>query len=104
MGLMARDRILSANAGAIQEICRRYRVRELSLFGSALGNKFGPESDFDLLVEFQPDACIGLVEYGQLQIELGSLLGRKVDLVSKPGLKPLIREAVLKTAEPIYAG
>lgn len=104
MGSIIKDGIISANANAIQEICRRYRVRELSLFGSALGEKFGPETDFDLLVEFQPDARVGLMEFGQLQMELSELLGRRVDLVSKRGLKPLIREAVLKIAEPLYAG
>src|SRR3954451_10411372 len=87
----------------ITEICRRYHVRELMLFGSALRQDFRPDSDFDLLVEFEPDARIGLFEYGDLQEVLSSTLGRKVDLFSKRGLKPLIRDQVLSSAEPVHA-
>lgn len=87
----------------IAEICRRYHVRELMLFGSALREDFRPDSDFDLLVEFEPDAPIGLIELGNMEGELEDLFGRKVDLVPKQGLKPLIRDNVLNSAEPVYA-
>ena len=62
-----------------------------------------PDSDIDLLVEFLPDAAIDLVDYAGLMLDLSHLLGRKVDLVSKNGLKPLIRDAVLQEARPLYA-
>jgi uncharacterized protein len=88
----------------IEEICRKYHVRELSLFGSALRDDFRPDSDYDLLVEFEPDAPIGLIGLGNMEGELEDLLGRKVDLVPKEGLKPRIRDNVLNTAEPVYAG
>ncbi len=87
----------------IGEICRRHGVRELLLFGSALGPDFRPDSDIDLLVEFLPDKEIGLFEYAGMERELEELLQRKVDLVSKRGLKPRIRESVLSRTEGIYA-
>jgi hypothetical protein len=58
----------------------------------------------DFLVEFAPGSQIGLLELGKFQEELEVLLQRKVDLVSKPGLKPLIRQSVLQQAELVYAG
>ena len=87
----------------IAEICRRYHVRELMLFGSALREDFRPDSDFDLLVEFELDAKIGLIELGNMEGELEDLFGRKVDLVPKQGLKPRVRDNVLNSAEPVYA-
>jgi predicted nucleotidyltransferase len=85
------------------DLCRRYQVRELSLFGSAARGEMRPESDIDLLVEFLPTAQIDLVDYAGLMLDLSRLLGRKVDLVSKNGLKPLIRDTVLEEARLVYA-
>jgi uncharacterized protein len=82
----------------LADLCRRYGVREPSLFGSAVRNEMRPESDIDLLVEFLPAAHVDLVDYAGLMLDLARLLGRKVDLVSKNGLKPLIRSAVLEEA------
>lgn len=87
----------------IAELCRRYQVRELSLFGSTARGEARPDSDIDLLVEFLPEATIDLVDYNSLMLELSRVLGRKVDLVSKKGLKPMIRDAVLAEARPLYA-
>jgi uncharacterized protein len=84
-------------------LCRRYRVRRLALFGSALREDFGPDSDLDLLVTFAPDAQIGFLALGQLRRELMALFQRPVDLVPQDGLKSQIREAVLDSAELIYA-
>jgi len=84
-------------------LCRRYRVRELSLFGSAARGEMRPDSDIDLLVEFLPNADVGLVEHAGLMLDLARLLGRKVDLVSKNGLKPRIRSSVLRDAQLVYA-
>jgi uncharacterized protein len=88
---------------AIAEICRRYYVHELSVFGSAARGDMKPESDVDILVEFEPDAPIGLWEFGHMEGELSVLLGRKVDLVSKRGLKPRVRPYVLRDAKVVYA-
>lgn len=86
----------------LADLCRRYHVRELSVFGSAARGEMRPESDIDLLVEFLPGAKVDLFDYSGLMLDLSKLIGRKVDLVSKKGLKPLIRESV-KEARPVYA-
>jgi predicted nucleotidyltransferase len=62
-----------------------------------------PDSDIDLLVEFLPDAAVGSVEHAGLTLDLQQLLGRKVDLVSKNGLKPRIRPYILADAQLVYA-
>jgi predicted nucleotidyltransferase len=62
-----------------------------------------PDSDIDLLVEFQPEAGADLVDHAGLMLDLSRLLGRNVDLVSKRGLKPLIRASVLEQARLVYA-
>ncbi len=85
------------------DLCRRYQVRELSLFGSAARGEMRPSSDLDLLVEFLPNAQVDLVDYAGLMLDLSRLLCRKVDLVSKNGLKPLIRDSVLEDARLVYA-
>jgi len=95
---------ISGKLPQIAEICRRYGVHELLLFGSALGAGFSAASDVDLLVDFLPSARVGLIQFGRLQEELEALLHRKVDLVPKRGLKPLLRESILERAEPVYAG
>ena len=87
----------------IAEFCRRWNVTELALFGSVLREDFGPESDVDVLVTFAPHARVGLITLGKMEIELAQLLGRKVDLVTKGGLKSLIRDEVLAGAEVLYA-
>jgi predicted nucleotidyltransferase len=91
------------DAVELADLCRKYFVRELSLFGSAVRGEMRPDSDIDLLVEFLPDAEIDLVDYASLMLELSQLIGRKVDLVSKRGLKPLIRPFVLQEARSLYA-
>jgi predicted nucleotidyltransferase len=87
----------------IADLCRRYRVQRIHLFGSALRDDFGPDSDVDVLVEFAPEAQIGFVALSRMQRELSDLFQRPVDLVPRDGLKPAIREAVLSSAEVIYA-
>ena len=87
----------------IADFCQRHRIRWLALFGSVLRDDFGPESDVDVLVEFEPRARLGLIAYASIQRELSELLQRPVDLVTRDGLKPLIKRAVLDSAEVIYA-
>lgn len=87
----------------LADLCRRYRVRELSFFGSAARGEMRPDSDIDMLVEFLPDADIDLVDYAGLMLDLSRLLEKKVDLVSKNGLKPRIRASVLQQAQLLYA-
>ena len=87
----------------LADLCRRYRVRELSLFGSAARGEMRAGSDIDILVEFLPDSGADLFDHAGLMLDLAHLLGRRVDLVSKNGLKPLIRDSVLEEARLLYA-
>ncbi len=87
----------------ITDLCRRYHVRELSIFGSALRDDFDLESDIDLLVDFMPEAQIGYLTLLRMQREFSTLLNRRVDLVPKGGLKPKIRKEIISQAQVIYA-
>jgi len=87
----------------IAEIRRRYHVKELAVFGSAARSELRPDSDVDLLVEFLPEARVDLVQHFAAERELSELLGRKVDLVSKRGLRSALREEVLSPARLVYA-
>jgi len=98
-----RAKSLNLNAEAIAALCRRYHVRELALFGSAVREDFRPDSDIDLLIEFEPETKVGFMTLARLQRELSIVLGRRVDLVPKGGLKPIIRRSVLDSAEVLYA-
>jgi predicted nucleotidyltransferase len=86
----------------IPEFCRRNRIRRLALFGSVLRDDFGPESDVDVLVEFEPGACVGLLRLAGMEIELGEMLGRKVDLNTPGFLSDYYRDQVLAEAEVQY--
>jgi hypothetical protein len=90
----------------IAGFCRRWHIRELALFGSALRSDFGPDSDVDVLVAFSPEAEWGLLEHVQMQQELQTLFHRKVDLISKRALERkrnwLLRRAILSTAETLF--
>ncbi len=87
---------------AIEEFCRRHRIRRLSLFGSAGRGDFGPESDIDVLVEFEPGARIGFLALSRMQRELTELFRRPVDLVPRSGLKPGIRTQILREEKVLY--
>ena len=88
---------------SLAAVCRRYGVRELSLFGSAARGEMRPESDIDIMVEFEPGVRVGLIQFESLAGELEALAGRRVDLVTKRGLRPWIRPEVLQDARVIYA-
>jgi predicted nucleotidyltransferase len=87
----------------IAGFCQRHRISSLSVFGSVLRDDFSPDSDIDVLVEFQPGAEVGFLALSRMQRELSELLQRPVDLVPRNGLKPRIRESVLSSAEVVYA-
>jgi len=87
----------------IAAFCRRNQVRSLALFGSVLREDLTPYSDVDVLVEFEPGAPVGFLALGRMQRELSALLGRPVDLVPLDGLKPMVCEEVLPSAEVLYA-
>ena len=83
------------------DFCRRNHIRKLALFGSALRDDFSPNSDLDLLVEFDPDHTPGLAFFA-MQDELSALLGRPVDLNTPNFLSPHFRDQVLAQAEVLY--
>lgn len=85
----------------IAEFCRRNHIRRLSFFGSVLRDDFGPESDLDMLVEFEPGHVPGLAFFG-MQGELSELLGREVDLNTPGFLSRHFRDQVVRDAEVVY--
>jgi len=90
-------------ADKIAEFCKRNHIRRLALFGSALRDDFTPESDVDILVEFEPGHVPGFIKLAGMEIELGSVLGRKVDIRTPEDLSPYFREEVVHSAEVQYA-
>ncbi len=86
----------------IAEFCRANHIRRLALFGSVLRDDFGSDSDVDVLVEFEPEARVGLLRLAGIEIELGELLGRKVDLNTPGFLSDYFRDQVLAEAEVHY--
>lgn len=87
----------------LAELCRRYQVQKLALFGSVLSANFRKDSDVDVLVSFQPNAKIGFIAFSRMQRELSEVFKRPVDLVPMDGLKPVIRDSVLSNIEVVYA-
>ena len=86
----------------IAEICRRYQVREMAVFGSAARGELRADSDIDVLVEFIPEATVGW-DFFRLEEELSELFGRRVDLGTKRSLKPWVKRNVLRDDRVIYA-
>jgi uncharacterized protein len=86
----------------IAEFCKKHHIRKLSLFGSVLRDDFTPESDLDILVEFEPGTRIGMIRLAGLEIELGEILGRKVDLNTPDFLSKYYRDKVLAEAAVHY--
>jgi len=88
----------------IAAFCRRWRIVEFALFGSAVRPDFGPNSDVDVLVRFETDAGWSLFDLVTMQDELQDLFGRKVHLVEAEGLRnPFRRDEILRTREVVYA-
>jgi uncharacterized protein len=86
----------------LRELCEQYGLAELAVFGSQARNEEGPDSDVDLLYVLAPGHRLGF-GINQLEDELAALLGRKVDLVSKRALHPLLRSQVVAEARTLYA-
>lgn len=88
---------------ALADFAARHRICRLALFGSALRGDFGPHSDVDLLVEFEPGNAPGLLGMAEMEIELERLLGREVDLRTAADLSPYFRDRVVAEARQLYA-
>jgi hypothetical protein len=96
---------ISIPKDAIAAFCREHGIQRLAVFGSALRADFCPDSDIDLLVEFEPDRVPGLFGISRMERELSVLLGgRKVDLRTPQDLSRYFRQQVLEEAEVQYAG
>jgi predicted nucleotidyltransferase len=89
--------------GVVAEFCRRHHIRQLALFGSVLRADFRPDSDIDVLVEFERGRTPGLITMAAIEIELSGILGRKVDLRTAGDLSRYFRDEVVRTAEVKYS-
>ncbi len=97
---MAASQVISVPQSTLADYCRRLHIARLALFGSVLRDDFRPDSDVDVLVEFERGHVPGLIGLGTMEIELSQFFGgRKVDLHTPGSLGPEIRETVLREAE-----
>jgi uncharacterized protein len=88
----------------IAEFCRKHHLRRLAFFGSVLREEdFRPDSDVDVLVEFEEGHGVGYITFAGMELELGEMLGRKVDLNTPGGLHRRFRDRVVSGAEALYA-
>ncbi len=90
----------------IADFCRQWQITELSLFGSAIRDDFGPESDIDVLVRFAPDVTWSLLDLARMQDELSRILDRQVDLVERAAVEKgenyIRRRHILRSLETLY--
>ena len=94
---------LKLNKNKVAEFCKRHHISRLALFGSVLTDNFRPDSDVDVLLEFESDHVPGLIKLAGLERELSEIVGRKVDVRTPEDLSKHFREEVLATAEVQYA-
>jgi predicted nucleotidyltransferase len=94
---------LSVDDGFLAEFARAHGIRRIALYGSALRDDFSPDSDIDLLVEFEPAHTPGLLHLAQMELELEDALGRPVELRTPEDLSPFFRDQVTSSARPLYA-
>lgn len=95
---------LKVDADAVRDLCRRWHVQEMAVFGSVLREDFRPESDVDVLVTFEEDASWDLFDLVTLRDEISALFGRPTDLVEKKSLtNPFRRGEILRHMEVLYA-
>jgi len=91
----------------IAEFCRKWKITELSLFGSVLRADFSPDSDVDVLVRFAPDADWSLLDHVRMEEELRQIVGREVDLVTYRAIQSsanwIRRKNILESAQVLYA-
>jgi len=94
--------ILAVDVKRLREVCERYGVARLEVFGSVSRGEDRPDSDIDLLYELKPGSRLGF-DYFDLVDDLAELIGRPVDLVARDEINKYIREQVLHDARPFYA-
>lgn len=98
---------IELDSAAIREFCRRWRIKELAVFGSVLRDDFRPGSDVDFLADFQEDSAWDLSELGEMRDELSAIVGHPVDLLTRLALDSsrnwLFRKIVRSSVETVYA-
>jgi predicted nucleotidyltransferase len=94
---------LTVEDSFLDEFAVRHGIQRLALYGSALRADFGPASDVDMLVEFQPGRTPGLLHLAQMELELEAVIGRQVELRTYEDLSRYFRDRVAATARPLYA-
>jgi len=94
---------IQVDADQIAGFCKRHHITKLAFFGSVLTDRFGPESDVDVLIEFHPDHIPGLFALVGMEEEFTELLGRKVDMRTPRDLSRYFRDEVIRTALVQYA-
>lgn len=87
----------------LEEFCRKHHIATLSFFGSVLRNDFTPESDIDVLVQFERGHAPGLIRFSGMEIELSNILGRKVDMNTPRSISGYFRDKVMREAMVQYA-
>lgn len=97
------DTQLTPDRNRVAAFCQKHYIRRLALFGSVLRSDFGPESDVDVLVEFEPEHAPGLLGMARMERELSEIFqGRKIDLRTPEDLSPYFRDRVVQQAEVQY--
>jgi len=99
-------RVAAVDPTRLADVCRRWKIVELDVFGSVARGEAGPESDVDLLVTFLPDAEWGLLDHAAIEDDLAAVFGRRVDLVTRRAVErsrnALRKKEILASARPIY--
>jgi uncharacterized protein len=94
---------IRVDKATLAEFCRKHRIRKLAFFGSVLREDFRPESDVDVLAEFEPGYPVGFIRLAEMEMELSRILGREVDLRTPAELSRYFRDEVIRSAEVQYA-
>lgn len=102
MNLEAEQPILNITYADIAAFCRRYSIRRMWLFGSVIRDDFTPESDVDVLVEFEAGQLPGWAFFGEMPQALEQLFGHKVDLLTPDSLSQYMRDDVMQGARLVY--
>ena len=92
---------------AIRDFCRKWKIKELSVFGSVIRDDFGPGSDIDFMVDYEDEADWDLLDHFHMQDELALIVGREVDILDREGLESsenrFLKKEIFSTAERVYA-
>jgi predicted nucleotidyltransferase len=104
--ILAMDLKIELPQPVLTEFCQKWKIKEMSFFGSVLRQDFRPDSDIDILVSFEDDSTWGLLELARMRNELKTLLGRKVDFLTRKSIEQshnwIRRQEILETAQSIY--